>query len=100
GELVHDVDFAPDGTAYIGTLDAVWKSTNGGAIWTHENLGIGLNDEVFDVQIDPNNPMRIWAGIADALGNQAVNVMLSVDGGVTWANKTPPLASPTSCYTI
>ncbi len=100
GQPVYDIEFAPNGDAYVGTLDGVWKSTNAGANWTHENLNIGLNDQVFDVHIDPSNPLRIWCGVADALGNQPVNVMLSIDGGVTWANKTPPLAAPTTCTCI
>jgi len=97
---VYDIAFAPDGTAYAGTIDGVWKSTNGGSSWTALNLGIGLNDQVFDVDVDPSNPQRLWAGIADALGGQPVNVMLSTNGGTTWTNKTPPLASPQSCYAI
>jgi hypothetical protein len=98
--VVHDIEFAPDGTAYAGTLDGVWKSVNGGATWTQQPLGIGLNDEVLDVHIDPTNPLRIWIGIGDALGGQPVNVMLSIDGGTSWNNMTPPLAAPTTCYTI
>ena len=100
GKLVHAIEFAPDGTAYAGTLDGVWKSTDSGATFTAQNLGIGLNDEVFDVQIDPANPLRLWIGVADALGNQPVNVMLSTNGGASWTNKTPPLAAPQTCYTI
>ena len=42
----------------------------------------------------------MWAGIADASGSQPVNVMRSTDGGATWANRTPPLASPMSARAI
>ena len=89
--------FAPDGTAYVGTIDGVWKSTNAGASFTAQNLGIGLNDQVNALVIDPTDPQRLWCGIADALGFQAVSVMLSVNGGASWTNKTPPLASPIGC---
>ena len=64
------------------------------------NLGIGLNDQVFDVALDPSNPLTVWAGIADAGGAQPVNVMRSTDSGATWSNRTPPLATPISCRGI
>lgn len=100
GRSVYDIEFAPGGTAYIGTIDGVWRSTNDGANWTALNLGIGLNDQVFDVEIDPANAQVIWCGVADALGNQPVNVMRSPNGGTTWDDVTPPLASPMTCQAI
>jgi hypothetical protein len=99
-EACYRIAFAPDGTAYVATLDSVWKSTNGGSSFSATNLGIGLNDQVFGLTIDPTNPLRIWCGVADALGSQPVNVMLSVNGGTSWSNKTPPLASPMTCAGI
>jgi hypothetical protein len=100
GRSVYDIAFAPDGTAYIATIDAVWKSVNDGASWTQLNLAIGLNDQVLAVEIDPSDPLRVWAGVGDALGGQPVNVMLSINGGVSWTNKTPPLGSPMTCTGI
>jgi photosystem II stability/assembly factor-like uncharacterized protein len=95
-ESVYDIEFDPAGIAYIATQDSVWKSTNGGANWTQTNLGIGVNDQVFDVAINPSNPQVIWAAVADALGGQTMNVMRSPDGGATWASATPPLGSAIS----
>jgi photosystem II stability/assembly factor-like uncharacterized protein len=92
GISVFDIEFAPDGTAYIGTLDSIRKSTDEGLSWTVLNLGIGLDDQVFDVALDPSNSSIIWAGIADAGGQQPVNVVRSTDGGATWTNRTPPHA--------
>jgi photosystem II stability/assembly factor-like uncharacterized protein len=100
GTSVFDIEFAPDGSAYIGTQDSVRRSTDGGISWTLLNLGIGLNDQVFDVALDPSNPLTVWAGIADASGAQPVNVMRSTDSGATWSNRTPPLAAPISCRGI
>ena len=76
------------------------RSTDGGISWSLLNLGIGLNDQVFDVALDPSNPLTVWAGIADASGAQPVNVMRSTDSGATWSNRTPPLAAPISCRGI
>ena len=100
GKSCYDVAFAPDGTAYVGTIDGVWKSTNAGASFTALNLGIGLNDQVFEVHVDPTNTQNVWCGVADALGNQPVNVMQSTNAGASWTNRTPPLASPMSCTGI
>ncbi|MBX6325777.1 MAG: hypothetical protein IRY93_07050 [Chthoniobacterales bacterium] len=99
GISVFDVEFAPDGTAYIGTQDSVRKSTDEGLSWTVLNLGIGLNDQVFDVALDPSNSSIIWAGIADASGSQPVNVVRSTDGGITWNDRTPPHV-PLSCSAV
>jgi photosystem II stability/assembly factor-like uncharacterized protein len=102
GTSVFDIEFAPapDNTTYLGTQDSIRKSTDGGLSWVTLNLGIGLNDQVFDVALDPSNPLTVWAGIADATGLQPVNVMRSTDSGATWSNLTPPLAVPMSCRGI
>ena len=102
GISVFDIEFAPapDNTTYLGTQDSVRKSTDGGLSWVTLNLGIGANDQVFDVAIDPSAPSILWAGIADASGFQPVNVMHSTDSGATWSNRTPPLAAPISCRGI
>ena len=100
GTSVFDIEFALTGTAYIGTQDSIRRSTDGGLSWMLLNLGIGLNDQVFDVALDPSNQSTMWAGIADATGAQPVNVMRSTDSGATWSNRTPPLAQPISCRGI
>jgi len=92
GISVFDIEFAPDGTTYIGTQDSIRKSTDSGLSWATLNLGIGPNDQVFDVAIDPSDPSVLWAGITDASGAQPVNVMRSTDGGGTWTDRTPPHA--------
>ncbi len=100
GTSVHDIEFDPSGKVYIGTIDGVWTSTNDGVSWTQQNLGIGVNDQTFEVTIDPNDANRVWAGVADALGNQTKNVLLSTNGGVTWTDMTPTGAAGMGCAGI
>ncbi|HEX5123890.1 MAG TPA: hypothetical protein VFV97_11640 [Rhodanobacteraceae bacterium] len=93
---VHDIEFAPDGKVWAATQDAVWSSTDDGVTWTHHTLtGVDPNnDEVFDVAIDPSNADTIWIGVTDAGGGQLVNLMRSTNGGTSWTDMTPPLATP------
>ncbi len=99
GNSVYDISFAPNGAAYVGTTESIWKSTNGGLNWTHLNLGIGGNDVVLAVTLDPTNPNTIWAGVSEALGNQTQTVLRSTNGGTNWTNMTPPM-SPMGCRGI
>jgi len=94
GTSVFDVEFDPAGVAYIGTINGVWRSTDDGATWTQLGLGIGVNDQVFEVTIDPNDADTLWAGVADALGNQSANILRSTNGGSSWVDVTPPLPAP------
>src|ERR1043166_6825803 len=60
GPSVFDIEFAAGGNAYIGSIDGVWESSDGGLTWIAHNLGIGVNDQVFDVALDPSNPSILW----------------------------------------
>ena len=97
---VFDIEFGADGTAWAGTDAGVWSSSDDGASWTQHDLGIGVNQQVFDVALDPTDPAVIWAGVADASGGQPANVVRSDDGGATWSDVTPPHAAPMSAMEI
>jgi len=97
---VHDVEFAADGTAYVGTIDGVWESNDDGQTWSALDLGIGVNDQTLDVELSPFNADTLFAGVADAIGSQLQNVLRSTDGGASWEDVTPAGAAGTSCTGI
>lgn len=99
GRSVYDVEFGSGDAIYLATDSGVWSSTDGGASWVQRDLGFGPNQQVLDVALDPANPAVVWAGVADAQGNQPANVVRSADGGATWTDLTPP-HSPMSCNAI
>ncbi|MFC4820387.1 WD40/YVTN/BNR-like repeat-containing protein [Dokdonella ginsengisoli] len=96
---VHDVEFGSGGAVFVATDSGVWSSSDDGANWTRRDLGIGPNQQVLDVALDPGNAAVIWAAVADAQGLQGANVVKSTDGGATWSDVTPPHA-PMSGYAI
>lgn len=100
GTAVYDIEFDPAGKIYLGTSYSVWSSLDNGVSWTTENLGIGPHAQTLEITIDPANSQNIWAGVADAMGGQTVNVLLSNNGGRDWADKTPPGAAGMSCRGI
>lgn len=91
---VYDIEFGSGGSSiYLAVDNGVWTSSDGGTTWTQRDLGIGVNQQVLDIALDPSNASVVWAAVADAFGQQAANVVRSTDGGVTWTNVTPPHAA-------
>jgi len=72
-----------------GITGGVWRSEDGGASWvpltdTFSNISIGV------LEIDPNNPLVIYAGTGEAYYrswpmNRGNGIMKSTDGGTSWA---------------
>jgi len=67
----------------------VFRSGDGGSTWESRSKGI-TNDPVYQVELDPNDPQRMWAVGFDALYD-------SQDGGASWQAVTgcgsaPPFA--------
>ncbi|HYK11267.1 MAG TPA: hypothetical protein VEV39_10735 [Gemmatimonadales bacterium] len=64
--------------------DGIYKSTDGGATWTH--LGLRDGQQIPAVIVDPHDPNRVFAAV---LGhpygpNTERGVFRSTDGGTTW----------------
>ena len=75
-------------------------SADGGATWTYLPFGFGINQQTLEVTVDPQNPQRLWVGVADALGSQLANVLRSDDAGQTWSNRTPAATAGESVRAI
>ncbi len=88
-----DIDFAPDGTAWVGSDQSLWVTTDNGLTFTHRDLGLGTYTYTYAVKVDPGKPQVIWAGTSGD------GVIKTLDGGTTWTNVTPSGASG-SCWGI
>ena len=68
----------------LSTGNGVYKSSDGGATWTH----IGLEDtrQISRIVIDPQDPSVVYVGaLGHAYGaNEERGVFKSVDGGMHW----------------
>lgn len=66
--------------------DGVYKSTDGGAHWTH--LGLENTRHIGKILVDPNDPDRVLvAAVGHAYGsNEERGVFRTTDGEQTWQN--------------
>lgn len=92
GNSVHDVAWSSDGRVYAATQDGVWSSDDAGSTWTQRDLGIDPQlDATFSLAVDG---ATVWVGVSAATGFQGVNLMRSLDRGMSWQDRTPPHAAP------
>ena len=69
---------------YAGTYGGgIYKSTNGGESWQASNGGVLNNHIIYDIEIDPSNPQRIFvvSRIKDSLVGYLAR---SINGGLNW----------------
>jgi photosystem II stability/assembly factor-like uncharacterized protein len=94
---VFDVEFSPDGTAYIAAATGIWKGTNDATNW---QLVFATGGYAREVTLDPHNPDNIWVGLDAISGGHSV--AHSLNGGQTWQNATPllPFLEYLSCTGI
>ncbi len=64
----------------------VFRSTDGGATWTQR-----LDGNATDLEPDPTNFARMYAGLGEIFGDAANGVFRSFDGGLTWTRIDGPL---------
>ncbi|HET6974899.1 MAG TPA: SBBP repeat-containing protein [Pyrinomonadaceae bacterium] len=76
-------------TIYAGTLNnGLFKSTNGGGVWTAMNNGMGGGSptNVNAIVIDPANPQTIYAGNGNSSSQGGINK--SINGAASWTPLT------------
>jgi hypothetical protein len=75
------IDATAPKTVYASAVDfGIYKSTNGGADWTHLSPGFPPSIEPGNMVISASSPQTIYAATG--------NVARSTDGGASWANLT------------
>ena len=67
----------------------LYRSTDGGATWSPRLVGATVS--ATDLEPDPTNFNRLYAGIGEIFGDPANGVYRSLDGGVTWTEIAGPL---------
>lgn len=92
------VDPQDSSILYAGSWggDGLFKSTDGGATWLgipEDNPSWFRNYEVYDIALDPNNPLTIW--VADSY-----YLDVSRDGGETWETFFFAKDEYRFCYTV
>ena len=88
------VNPATPATLYAGTDgDGIFKSTDGGVTWRARSTGL-TNPRVTTLVIDPSTPATLYAGTEPAQApTEDGGVFKSVDGGVTWSQRSTGLPS-------
>jgi hypothetical protein len=101
GGRVNHVASAPGGsTVFYAASEqgGLFKSTNGGASWSH--LNGHLPQITWDVKVDPGNANIVYAtSFYDGKVTTLSGIEVSTDAGATWthpASANPPLAAPCS----
>jgi len=82
------IDPKDTNTIYVGDIDGVAKSTDGGATWFVYRDGFGQDFTiVHEIAIDPQNSQILYAGTDSGTGS---GVFKSIDGGESWFATAAP----------
>lgn len=79
GQTVQVIKADPQhpATIYVGTLEGIFKSTDGGKVWNACNNGL-TNKDVTSLVVNPLNGNMLFCG------TWGKGVFKSMDGGLTW----------------
>lgn len=105
GNSVYDIQFGTEGLVYIGSTRGVWRSQDHGETWEDLDLGITGGtvggETVFRIALQNiEGELYLYAGVSSHLGSQDKNLLMSLDGGSSWLNITPPMGFPLACQGI
>ncbi|MEZ4826568.1 MAG: T9SS type A sorting domain-containing protein [Bacteroidia bacterium] len=89
GSLIRRVFVHPNqpNTLLAAGIDGIWKSWDGGQIWTHISDSL-----IWDIERHPTNPNILYAstGFVATLQQGSAGIMKSVDFGDTWTVQNVP----------
>ena len=96
GLMAYSLSFDPTDheTIYMGTLYGVYKTVNGGEMWTPINEGIPLDDQIIRMVLaDATDPLTVYASISRVYVYEIDSTPLDIgaaiyrsqDGGATWS---------------
>jgi len=70
----------------VGGNNGVWKSTDGGVMWTNTTATITSTNPWTSVRIDVNNPATLYAAVGNIFGTSVNGVYKTTNGGTSWTN--------------
>ena len=83
---------------FAGTYGkGIYKSTNAGESWRASNGGVLNNHIIYDIEIDPANPQRMFV-VSRISGSLKGYLSRSMDGGLNWAILLTGSSFPTLDY--
>ncbi|MGE0568239.1 MAG: PKD domain-containing protein [Bacteroidia bacterium] len=99
GATLDEIYVCPNNNNYIYVTSStgIWRSTNGGNVWSNVTSGLPVGSaQITDVTCDNTNPDNVWVTLS---GYQAgTKVYMSIDGGTTWTNYSTGLPNiPANC---
>ncbi|MCF8369546.1 MAG: hypothetical protein K9G76_10925 [Bacteroidales bacterium] len=86
GSTIRSIAVAPSNSSYIyaATLTAIFKTTNGGTLWSDITSGLPVsNGNITYVTVKNNDPNTVWVTIG---GFNTDAVYQTTNGGTTWTN--------------
>ena len=86
---VNEIIFDPNktGTYYLASAGGgIWKTTDSGVKWDTLS-GDWSSTQTYSVAVDPTNSNNVYAGTGDMYYKPGFGMMVSKDGGTTWATR-------------
>lgn len=101
GSSLYSFAAAPSNVNYLyaGTLQDIWRTTNGGSTWTNIALGLPVTSNIISyITVSATDPQKVWVTISGyTFGNK---VFQSINGGTSWTNISGSLPNvPANCIT-
>jgi photosystem II stability/assembly factor-like uncharacterized protein len=115
--MFHSIAIDPtnENIVYAGTeTNGAFKTTDGGTTWSRLRIGFKCTQQktgysqIFDIAIDPTNPMVLYASAINGPGpaspptfpSASGGVYKSTDGGLTWTQKNEGLTNTYVTYVL